>query len=113
MPPPHPAERVLDALGNQTRREILALLRDTPMTVGTLAKQLPISRPAVSKHLGILHKAGLVRYHAHGTRNIFTIRAAGFRDVQLYLDMFWDQALENFQRVAENINQAEADDATD
>lgn len=112
MPSPHPAERVLDALGNQTRRDILSLLKETPMTVGSLAKQLPISRPAVSKHLRILHKAGLVTYNAHGTRNIFTLRAAGFRDVQLYLDMFWEQALENFQRVAETINQAEANDST-
>ncbi|HEX9921659.1 MAG TPA: metalloregulator ArsR/SmtB family transcription factor, partial [Anaerolineae bacterium] len=69
-----PAHRVLDALGNQTRRDILALLRENPMTVSAIAIRLPISRPAVSKHLRILQRAGLVAYNARGTRNIFYLK---------------------------------------
>jgi DNA-binding transcriptional ArsR family regulator len=101
-----PAHRVLDALGNQTRRDILALLRENPMTVGAIAIRLPISRPAVSKHLRILQGAGLVAYNARGTRNIFYLKTTGFQEARVYLDLFWDEALANFQRVAEDTDQA-------
>ena len=102
-----PANRVLDALGNQTRRDILALLRESPMTVGSIATHLPISRPAVSKHLRILQGAGLVAYQASGARNIFYLRPAGFQEARAYLDLFWDEALANFQRVAEETQRTE------
>jgi DNA-binding transcriptional ArsR family regulator len=102
-----PADRVLDALGNQTRRDILALLRESPLTVGGIASHLPISRPAVSKHLRILQEAGLVAYNASGTRNIFYLRPAGFHEARVYLDLFWDEALANFQRVAAETHRSE------
>ena len=70
--------RVMDALGHQTRRDILALLKEAAMPVGDIAVRLPISRPAVSKHLRILEKAGLVEYTSSGTRNIFRLRSNGF-----------------------------------
>lgn len=98
-----PANRVLDALGNQTRRDILALLKENSLTVGSIATHLPISRPAVSKHLRILQEAGLVAYNPDGTRNIFYLQPAGFRQARVYLDLFWDEALANFKRVAEEI----------
>jgi DNA-binding transcriptional ArsR family regulator len=94
-------ERVMDALGHQTRRDILALLQGTALPVGDIADQLPISRPAVSKHLRILENAGLVEYHSSGTRNIFRLKAQGFATARAYLASFWDEALANFQRVAE------------
>lgn len=92
---------MLDALGNQTRRDILALLSHSPLAVGSIATHLPISRPAVSKHLRILQKAGLVVYQSSGKRNIFYLRPAGFKEARAYLDTFWDEALANFQRLAE------------
>ena len=95
------AGRVLDALGNQVRREILTMLRERPLPVGAIADRLPVSRPAVSKHLRILEHAGLVMCRTSGTRNIFHLNARGFQDVRLYLELFWDEALLNFQRVAE------------
>lgn len=102
-----PANQILDALGNQVRRDILMMLRESPQSVGSIAGQLPISRPAVSKHLRILQEAGLVTHNPSGTRNIFHLRPAGFRDLKLYLDLFWDEALENFKRVAEASEQGE------
>jgi DNA-binding transcriptional ArsR family regulator len=99
------AERILDALGNQTRRDILALLKDGPLPVGTIAARFPISRPAVSKHLRILQAAGLVRYHSSGTHNIFYLEPTGFQDARAYLDLFWNEALTNFKRVVEETNQ--------
>lgn len=101
------ADRVLDALGNQTRRDILTLLRDNPMPVGSISTHLPISRPAVSKHLRILQDAGLVGHRASGTRNIFYLEPSGFQEARLYLDRFWDQALVNFQRAVEQTGQQE------
>ena len=92
---------VMDALGHQTRRAILALLKDTALAVGDIAERLPISRPAVSKHLRILENAGLVEYRSSGTRNIFRLRVQGFATARAYLASFWDEALANFQRVAE------------
>ena len=102
------ADRVMDALGHQTRRDILQLLRGEPLPVGVIAAQLPISRPAVSKHLRILSQAGLVEYDTSGTRNIFRLRPSGFETARLYLENFWDQALANFQDVAETLDEPEA-----
>ncbi|NJN18819.1 MAG: winged helix-turn-helix transcriptional regulator [Oscillochloris sp.] len=93
---------IMDALGHQTRREILALLRDSPRTVGAIAEQLPISRPAVSKHLRQLEQAGLVEHVSRGTRNIFRLRQAGFELAREYVSSFWDEALERFRRAAES-----------
>lgn len=95
------ASRVLDALGNKTRRDILSLLRERPMAVGSIAARLPVSRPAVSKQLRILQEAGLVTFTGQGTRNIFYLRPAGFEAARAYLEPFWDEALANFKRVAE------------
>lgn len=68
------------------------------MPVGSIATHLPISRPAVSKHLRILQEAGLVGYNASGRRNIFYLNPAGFREARVYLELFWDEALANFRR---------------
>jgi predicted transcriptional regulator len=95
------AGRALDALGNPTRREILGLLRERPLTVGVISRRLPISRPAVSRHLRILQEAGLVAHRAEGRRNVFYLQPAGFREARLYLALFWDEALAEFKRFLE------------
>lgn len=100
------ADRVLDALGNPVRRDIVRLLRQDALSVGAIADRLPISRPAVSKHLRILEDAGLVQHHTQGTRNIFYLRATGFQEAQAYLSAFWDEALLAFQRFTEATKQA-------
>ena len=92
---------VLDALGNQTRRDILALLKGQPLPVGAIAAQFPISRPAVSKHLRVLEGAGLVGHEAQGTSNLFYVEPAGFQTAIHYLNQFWDDALANFKQIAE------------
>jgi DNA-binding transcriptional ArsR family regulator len=92
---------ILDALGHQTRRDILTLLKESALPVGDIAGHLPISRPAVSKHLRILEDAGLVVYTSIGTRNIFRLNPAGFEAARAYLDSFWDEALDNFRTISE------------
>jgi DNA-binding transcriptional ArsR family regulator len=95
------AEQVLDVLGHPTRRRILMILHTAPRAVGEIAAQLPISRPAVSKHLRQLEAAGLVEFTSIGTRNVFQLRSTGFATARSYLENFWDDALARFQHAAE------------
>jgi DNA-binding transcriptional ArsR family regulator len=95
------AARQLDALGDSTRRAILERLRDGPLAVGDLARDLPVSRPAVSQHLKVLKDVGLVADRAEGTRRLYFIDRAGLAVVREYFDQFWDGALDTFRRVAE------------
>jgi DNA-binding transcriptional ArsR family regulator len=96
------SDHVFDALGHQTRRDILALLKEAPMPVGDIADRLPISRPAVSKHLRILERAGLVEYTSSGTRNIFRLSSTGFNAARAYVESFWDEALAGYRRAVED-----------
>jgi len=91
-----------DALADPTRREILRLLAGGQRPVHELAAQLPVSRPAVSRHLRVLKDAGLVSEHAEGTRRIYRLQADGLGDVQAYLQDVWGQAAARFRLLAEN-----------
>ena len=93
--------KVMDALGCQTRRTILDLLHSGPQAVGALAGHLPISRPAVSKHLRILEEAKLVAHTSQGASNIFYLNQEGFAAARTYIDSFWGDALARYQQVAE------------
>lgn len=98
---PAPADLVLDALGDKTRRSIFEKLADGPVAVGVLAEQLPISRPAVSQHLRVLKEADLVIESVAGTRRLYRINQAGLMAVRDYLDRFWDQTLAGFKEIVE------------
>lgn len=89
------------ALAEPRRRELLERLRGGPLTVGSLAAGLPISRPAVSQHLAVLEKAGLVRAHREGRRRIYAIHPAGIVALRAWLDALWDGVLESFREAAE------------
>ena len=102
---------VFDALGNPMRRAIVRLLAPGPQPVGAIAAQLPVSRPAVSKHLRVLQSAELVAYERRGNRNPFRLQPMGFEAARRWLDQFWDVALARFVMVAENTAEAEPDDA--
>lgn len=91
-----------DALGDPTRREILRLLSDGDKPVHEIAATLPISRPAVSRHLRLLKDAGMVAEHAQGNRRIYRLRDEGIRSVQAYLEGVWGDAAARFRLLAEN-----------
>jgi DNA-binding transcriptional ArsR family regulator len=93
--------RVLDALGDPTRRAVLDLLRDGARPVGEIARDLPVSRPAVSQHLRVLKGAGLVRDRRDGTRRLYSVDAAGLSALRTYLETFWDSALSAFKEAAD------------
>jgi DNA-binding transcriptional ArsR family regulator len=90
----------LDALGNPVRREILIQLRAQPATVGEIAARFPVSRPAISRHLATLQRAGLVVARATGARTLYAVRLEGFASVRTYLDGFWDSALARLEQLA-------------
>jgi len=92
----------LDALGDPTRRAIFERLASGPLSVGDIAKKLPVSRPAVSQHLKVLKGANLVRDHAEGTRRLYQIDRKGLEMLRAYFDRFWDDALDAFKRAAED-----------
>lgn len=95
------ADRVLDALGDPTRRGLFTALAAGPSSVSALAKGVAVSRPAVSQHLKVLKEAELVVDRAEGTRRIYAIRPEGLTALRGWLDQFWDEALDAFARAAE------------
>ncbi|MCP3811248.1 ArsR/SmtB family transcription factor [Mycolicibacterium septicum] len=89
------------ALADGTRRAIFKRLADGPLAVGELADGLPVSRPAVSQHLKILKRAGLVRDRAVGTRRVYHVDPEGVEALRAELDVFWDKALDAFKLIVE------------
>ena len=94
----------LAALADPTRRAIFERLADGPRAVGDLARELPVSRPAVSQHLKVLKAAGLVVDRAEGTRRLYQVDHNGVGALRAYLDQFWSRALAAFQRAVETPN---------
>jgi predicted transcriptional regulator len=85
----------VDALGNAYRREIVELLSRKPRSVQEIADRLPISRPAVSRHLRILDRAGLVSDEQVGTRRLYRLE-------RRYLTQVWSEVASRFKLFAEN-----------
>jgi len=90
------------ALGDPTRRTIFELLGVGPRSVGDLAGELPVSRPAVSQHLRVLKDAGLVSESPVGTRRVYRVEPDAVAELRSYFDTFWTQALAAFKTAAEN-----------
>ena len=90
------------ALGDPHRRAIVELLGSGPHSVQEIADELPISRPAVSRHLRLLKDAGLVIDESRGTQRLYQLDAAGVDAVQKYLDQVWGDAAARFRIFAEN-----------
>ena len=91
----------LSALGDPTRREIFERLGRGPQAVGELARNLPVSRPAVSQHLKVLKDAGLVIDRADGTRRLYQLNPTGIEAMRSYFDTIWNQALIAFKEAVE------------
>jgi DNA-binding transcriptional ArsR family regulator len=91
------------ALADRTRRSIVERLAHGPSAVGELARDLPVSRPAVSQHLKVLKCAGLVRDHAVGTRRVYQLDPSGLEAMRADLDRFWIQALAGFKDAVERL----------
>ena len=108
MPRPAQATDPFHALGDQNRRAIVRLLRDGDSSVQQIADRLPISRPAVSRHLRLLKQAGLVSDRPVGTRRLYSLDDAGIGEVREYLESVWGEAAARFKLLAENTPEAAA-----
>jgi DNA-binding transcriptional ArsR family regulator len=89
------------ALGDRTRKAIFELLLDRPRAVGELARELPVSRPAVSQHLRVLKDAGLVIDQSRGARRIYRVDQDGLAALRVDLDRFWGKALAAYKAAVE------------
>ena len=93
------------ALGDRTRRTIFTRLSRRPCAVGELARDLPVSRPAVSQHLRVLKCAGLVTDRRDGNRRIYAVNPAGLEQLRAELDQFWGSALAAYKTIVEQREQ--------
>lgn len=93
--------QLMDALGDPTRRAIFERLRSGARSVGEIAQDMPVSRPAVSQHLRVLKEAGLVSDRQEGTRRIYQVDAGGLAELRAYVEDLWDQRLAAFKSAAE------------
>jgi DNA-binding transcriptional ArsR family regulator len=91
----------LAALGDPTRREIFERLAERPRAVAELARDLPVSRPAVSQHLKVLKDACLVADTPVGTKRVYRVDPDGLEALRAYLDSFWNRSLATFKEAAE------------
>ena len=94
-----------EALGDPNRRAIVELLGPGGRSVQELADALPISRPAVSRHLRLLKEAGLVVEEPQGTRRIYCLHDEGVEAAQAYLTQVWGEASSRFRMMAENTDE--------
>lgn len=94
-------QTTLEVLGDPTRQALVERLRTGPLPVGKLAAGLPVSRPAVSKHLRLMKDAGVVRMTEEGARNFYELDLQTLDEVRRYLESFWNSSLRRFKETAE------------
>jgi DNA-binding transcriptional ArsR family regulator len=97
-----PAADPFEALADSNRRAIAQLLGRGERSVQELADAMPISRPAVSRHLRLLKEAGLVTDRAEGTRRLYRLHDEGIDAVREYLEQVWGDAATRFKLAADN-----------
>jgi DNA-binding transcriptional ArsR family regulator len=95
------ASALIDAIAEPTRRAIVERLADGPAAVSDLARDMPITRSAVSQHLQILKSVGLVTDRAVGTRRVYTVDPDALAVIRAYFDAFWTRSLAAFRDAAE------------
>jgi DNA-binding transcriptional ArsR family regulator len=98
----------LAALGDPTRRTIFELVAERPRAVGELARDMPVSRPAVSQHLKVLKDAGLVIDRPQGNRRIYSADPDGLAELCAYLEQFWTTALTSFKAIVEQATEEDS-----
>ncbi len=92
----------IQAMADPTRFEILRLVRRREMSAGDIARKFTgITRPAVSQHLSVLKRAGLLAERRQGTRRLYRVRPEGFAQLKAFLEGFWDERLEKLKSAVE------------
>jgi DNA-binding transcriptional ArsR family regulator len=94
-------EAAIRAIAEPRRRRILQLVKDGELTAGEIAAQFEVTRPAISQHLTVLKRAGLVIERRDGTRRLYRTRPEGLAGLRKFLDEFWAEGLERLRLAAE------------
>lgn len=91
----------MHAIAEPRRRAILRLVLDDEMTVGDIASEFEVTREAISQHLRVLRRAGLVAERKEGTRRYYRVRPEGLAEVRPFLEVLWDESLALLKAAAE------------
>jgi DNA-binding transcriptional ArsR family regulator len=94
-------EAVLRAIAEPRRRKILQLISSRELSAGEIASRFEVTRPAISQHLTVLKRAGLVCERREGTRRIYRARPDGLTELRGFLDGFWADGLDRLMAAAE------------
>ncbi|MEM7238047.1 MAG: metalloregulator ArsR/SmtB family transcription factor [Pseudomonadota bacterium] len=111
-----PLTDVMSALADPSRRQIMSWLRASPLSVGDLVDKLPLTQPGVTKHLGVLERAGLITRRAEGRKRICELTPEGLRPLDAWLvdyRQFWTEALDKLAELAEEPDNDRHDHETD
>jgi DNA-binding transcriptional ArsR family regulator len=98
----------IQALSNETRFEIVKLVREREMDAGTVAKRFRMTRPAVSQHLTVLREAGLLDERRVGSKRLYVVRAEAFDELLAFIEGYWNPRLRRLKKAAEAIEQSKA-----
>ncbi|MCI1777119.1 MAG: metalloregulator ArsR/SmtB family transcription factor [Paenibacillus lautus] len=99
-------QTTLNALAEPNRLQMVELLREGPLTVNQIAERLQIRQPQTSKHLKILHEAGLVEVQAEANRRIYKLRPEPLQEMDEWLDSFrsiWEKRLDQLEEYLEKL----------
>lgn len=91
----------LQALSNETRFEIVKLVRERELAAGSIARRFKMTRPAVSQHLSMLREAGLLNERRAGSQRLYVVRPEGFADIVAFVEGFWRLRLRRLKVAAE------------
>ena len=98
----------IQALSNETRFQIVRLVRDREMDAGTVARQFKMTRPAVSQHLGVLREAGLLDERRVGSKRLYVVRVEAFDELVEFIEAFWGPRLRRLKQAAEAAERSKA-----
>ena len=91
----------IQALSNETRFEIVRLVRGRELAAGTIARRFKLTRPAVSQHIGVLREAGLLHERRVGSKRLYVVREEGFDELVEFIEGFWRPRLQRLKLAAE------------
>ncbi len=95
-------DTIIQAMAEPNRLQILKMVRDRELSAGEIAQKFKgITRPAVSQHLTVLKKNGLIEERREGTRRLYRVRPEGFEALKSFLEGFWDPRLKKLKQAAE------------
>src|SRR5687768_17546590 len=100
-----PTLDTFQVIGDPSRRKMLMLLTEDSLTINSLANHFEMSRPAVSKHIKILHNAGFISIQDIGRERYCTLKKDGFEELQAwisYFDAFWVSKLKKLETLLNN-----------